>query len=172
MLTTRPQKTILFALVEPERAYDILDGGRAVAVVHYLKNKGGRIAIDGKQYSLVRGGGPSDEMLGQMLIRAVTGRQRIPATWTLTDPDGGVLASAENSKEGVAITHGEERFQLRKLKRSGQYQLFREGNEQPLCSTAGMSLPPEFGRLFQFFVLAIAIALVNETLDSSPAVSP
>lgn len=167
MLTMRPQKTILFSLVTPKMDYDILDEGKPVAVVSYLKNKGGEIKIDGKQYSIVRGGGPSDEMLGQMLIRAVTGRKKIPATYTLTDADGRTLFFAEyNAKEGFAISRGEEKYRFRMIKKFG-HKLFRVGDEQPLRSNEGQSPTSEFDLPFQLFLQALEIALLEEKLDDS-----
>ncbi len=167
MLTMRPQKTVVFSLVATEKAYDILDDGRPVAVVSYLKNKGGKVTIDGQSYPIVRSGGPSDEMLGQALIRAVTGRKRVPASWTLTDAAGKTLAAAEHSKDGFAVRCGEEKFTFRKVEKKGPYNLFRDGNEQSLGSTQGMNLMPEFGLPFQAFLFSLQVALVEEELGGA-----
>jgi hypothetical protein len=159
----RPQKAVVFSLVATEKSYDILDDGTPVAVVSYLKNKGGKIALDGREYSVKREGGPSDEMLGQALLRMVTGRKRVPATWSLLGPDGKMLASAEHSKEGFAVTRGTDRLAFRNSKKAG-FQLFREGSAEPLGSSKGMSLPAEFDLPFQAFLFVLAIALAEEDL--------
>lgn len=161
MLTMRPQKGFVFSLTAIERAYDILEGDKPMAVVTYLKNKGGAIALDGQKYPVVRGGGPSTEMLIQVLIRLVMGRKSVPATWTLTDPDGKTLASAIQSKQGIVVSRGEEKFAFRKHRKAG-WQLFRAGSDQPLVSTKGMEPQAEFDRPFQIFVFALAIALAEE----------
>ncbi|HTR87355.1 MAG TPA: hypothetical protein VMI56_22925 [Reyranella sp.] len=161
MLTMRPQKAFVFSLVAVERAYDILDNGEPVAVATYLKNKGGSIAVDGRRYIVQRGGGPSAEMLGQVLIRLATGRKRAFAAWTLIDPEGKTVISARQSADGVAVSRGGETFAFRKSRKSG-YQLFRAGGDRPLGSTKGLDLPAEFDVLFQAFLFALAIALSEE----------
>lgn len=169
MLKMRPQKAVVFSLVATERAYDILDDEKPIAVVSYLKNKGGKIAIDGKEYPIVRGGGPSDEMLGQALVRMVTGRKRVPASWTLTDADGKTLASAEHSKEAIAVTRGAEKFSFHKVKKVG-HQLFRAGSDQPVSWTESKGSPSnEFDLLFQAFLFSLVAALTEEDLGGVDA---
>lgn len=169
MLTMRPQKAVVFSLVATERAYDIVDDDKPVAVVSYLKNKGGRIAIDGKQYPVVRSGGASDEMLGQALVRMMTGRKRVPASWTLTDADGKTLASAEHSKEAIAVTRGGESFSFRKVKKIG-HQLFRAGSDQPVSWTESKGSPSnEFDPVFQAFLFSLVAALTEEDLGGVDA---
>ncbi len=169
MLKMRPQKAVVFSLVATERAYNILDDDKPVAVVSYLKNKGGKIEIDGKQYPVVRNGGPSDEMLGQALIRVVTGRKRVPASWTLTDAEGKVFASAEHSKEAIAVTRGGEKFSFRKVKKIG-HQLFRVGSDQPVSWTESKGSPSnEFDPLFQVFLFSLVAALTEEDLGGVDA---
>jgi hypothetical protein len=166
----RRQKAVVFSLVATTRDYDILDDGRPVAVVSYLKNKGGKITIGGKVYPIARSGGPSSEMLGQALVRVVTGRARAPASYTLTDADGKTLASAEHSKQGFVVIRGEGQLSFRKgSKRAAPYQLFRDGSDLPLCSTDGMTLPAEFDLPFQAFLFSLVAALQEEYVDSSPA---
>ena len=176
MLTMRAQMTVLFALVTPKMDYDILDDGKPIAVVSYLKNKGGEIKIDGKQYPLVRGGGPSEEVLGGLLIRVLSGRKKTPATYTMTDTEGRTLFFAEfDPKEGFAVSRGEAKYRFRMVKEKIRlgivkevgHKLFREGDEQPLRSNEGMSATSEFDLLFQVFLQALAAARLEEKVDGS-----
>jgi hypothetical protein len=169
----RPQKKFVFSLVAVKRTYDILDDDQPVALVSYLKNKGGEVVIDGKQFPIVRGGGPSVEVLGELIVRKATGRPRVPASYTLTEADGRPLFVAEHlhSKEGFAVTRGEEKYRYRKPKGSKQRQLFRDGEEQPLLANAGLSPSSEFDLPFQVFLKALEIALLEEEPDSSPVSS-
>ena len=59
MLSMRPQEAFVFSLVTVERSYDILDDGKPVAVVGYLKNKGARSRSTGARG--IRSGVPVDQ---------------------------------------------------------------------------------------------------------------
>jgi hypothetical protein len=108
-------------------------------------------------------------MLGQALVRMVTGRKRVPASWTLTDADGKTLASAEHSKEAIAVTRGGETFSFRKDKKKG-HQLFRPGSDQPLSWTESENAPTnEFDLLFQVFLFSLVAALTEEDLGGVDA---
>ena len=101
----------------------------------------------------------------------------VDALYTLKDASGQVVALAEKTKRGVAVSHGDEGFVFRKPSFfSRPYHLYREGSDQSLgavgqkkffTTTLHMDLPAGFDRAFQVFLLALLLNLTMQALESS-----
>lgn len=179
MLTTRASKRKGTAFSIHDLRFDILDDGTPAGNLIYDKrDMSAALTLDGKAYTIGRATARPDERLYQTLIRVLAGGAKPPANpYALKDASGQVVALAEKTKRGVAVSHGDEGFVFRKPSFfSRPYHLYREGSDQSLgavgqkkffTTTLHMDLPAGFDRAFQVFLLALLLNLTMQALESS-----
>jgi hypothetical protein len=176
MLTTRASKRDNVGFFNTDIMLDIVDGDRPIgSLVYDKKVRRAALTLGSKAYTVERVSDRPDELVYQALTRVLRGGEKPPANpWALKDGAGTVLALGDRSKQGFAVSRGEENFSLRKIKRP--YHLFRHGSEQSLgwvgqekffTRTLHMDLPTEFDAPFQVFLLVLLLNLVMERQDSA-----
>jgi hypothetical protein len=179
MLTTRASKRQGTPFSIHDLRYDILDEGEPIGTLVYdRRDMRAALTLDGKAYTVRYSTDQHDEMLYQTLIRVLSGGAKPPANpYALKDADGQVLALAEQTKQGFAVSRGEEGFVLRKPSFfSRPYHLYRAGTDQSLgwvgqkkffTTTLAMDLPAGFDAPFQVFLLALLLNLTMKALETS-----
>lgn len=155
MLTTRAAKRDGVGVFNTDLMLDILDDGRPIGLLVYNK----------KVYKAALTLGDIGYVVEQTSDR--------PKCWVLKDPAGAVLGLGEQVKQSFVVSRGEQKFDLRKLKRP--YHLYRAGSDQSLglvgqkkffSTTLYMELPPEFDPAFQVFLLALVLTVTMQQLES------
>jgi hypothetical protein len=181
MLTTRPANRDKVSFLNLDLRLDLLENDRPVGLLVYeRKPRRATLTHGDRSYIMVRSSEQPDERLYQALLRAVTGSGKPPANpFALTDEAGQVLALAARHKSAFAVSHGDDRFILRKSSLlSPLYHLYRQdddqrGDDQPLglvgqrkllSQTMQIDLPKTFDLAFQAFLLVL---LIDASLDSS-----
>lgn len=181
MLTTRPANRDKVSFLNLDLRLDLLENDRPIGLLVYeRKPRRGTLTHGDRSYIMARSSEQSDERLYQALFRVATGSGKPPINpFALTDETGQVLALAARHKSAFAVSHGQDRFILRKSSLlSPLYRLYRQdddqrGDGQPLGSvgqrkllsqTMQVDVPRIFDPAFQAFLLVL---LLDASLDSS-----
>jgi hypothetical protein len=179
MLTTRPSKREGTPFSIHDLRYDILDEGKPIgALVYDRRDMRAALTLDGMAYRAEHSTDQQDERLYQTLIRVLAGGAKPPANpYALKDATGRVLALAEKTKQGFAVSRGEEGFIFRKPSFfSRPYHLYLGSSDQSLGSvgqkkfftrTLHMDLPADFDAPFQVFLLVLLLNLTMKALENS-----
>jgi hypothetical protein len=179
MLTTRASKRKGTPFSIHDLRFDILDEGKPIGNLIYDKrDMSAALMLDGETFAAARAMDRPDERLYQTLIRVLSGGEKPPANpYAIKDASGRVLALAEKTKQGFAVSRSDEGFVLRKPSFfSRLYHLYRAGSDQSLGSvgqkrffttTLQTDLPAEFDRPFQVFLLVLLLNLTMEALERS-----
>jgi hypothetical protein len=189
MLTTRPANRDKVSFLNLDLRLDLLDDDRPIGqLVYERKPRRGTLTHGERRYIMARSSEQPDEKLYQALFRVATDSGKPPVNpYALKDQAGQVLALAARHKSAFAVSHGDDRFILRKSSLlSPLYHLYRQDRDQPqddhpvdsqslgsvgqrklLSQVMQIDLPTTFDLALQVFLLVL---LIDASLDSSNSV--